>query len=182
MTVAPLQLDFRRAVPSRWRWLGWGLLLAAVAAVVAVADRHTVIEQRHAAVQARHQALSLAVRAAEPRRGAGPAAADAQVVADLRRANLIIDQLTIPWETLFSAVEAADMRGLGLLSLAPTARDRSLRVSGEARNLADLLAYVDRVAAQPALSQVHLLGHNSVQREGAAVVSFTLAATWAAAP
>ena len=180
MSVAPLQLDFRQAAPSRWRWLGWGLLLAAVATGAAVADRHARIEQRHAAVQARHDALSQALRATALRRtGAAP---DAQLLADLRRANLIIDQLTIPWETLFAAVEAADVRGLGLLSLAPTARDRSLRVSGEARNLADLLSYVDRAAAQPALSQVHLLGHNAVQREGASVVSFTLAATWAAQP
>ena len=180
MSVAPLQLDFQRAAPSPWRWLGWGLLGAAVAAAITLADRHSAIEQQHAAARARHQSLSAVVRAAEPRRSAS--APDAQLQVDLRRANLIIDQLTIPWESLFGAVEAADVRGLGLLSLAPTARDRSLRVSGEARNLADLLAYVDRAAAQPALSQVHLLGHSSVQREGAPVVAFTLAATWAAQP
>jgi hypothetical protein len=180
MTAAPLHLDFRRAAPSAWRWLGWALLLAAVAAVLTLAEQHAAIEQEHAAVQARHHSLSQALRAAEPRRGG--AVPDAQLLADLRRANMIIDQLTIPWEPLFSAVEAADGRGLGLLSMAPTARDRTLRLSGEARNLAELLAYVERVADQPALSQVHLLGHNSVQREGANVVAFTLAATWAAPP
>jgi hypothetical protein len=180
MTAAPLQLDFRRTAPSAWRWLGWALLLAAVAAVLALAEHHAAVERDHAAVQARHQSLSQALRAAEPRRsGAVP---DAQMLADMRRANLIIDQLTIPWEPLFSAVEAADGRGLGLLSMAPTARDRTLRLSGEARNLSELLAYVERVADQPPLNGVHLLGHNNVQRDGANVVAFTMAATWAAPP
>ena len=42
----------------------------------------------------------------------------------------------------------------------------------------DLLAYVGRVTEQPALSGVHLLGYNTVLREGVPVVAFTLAATW----
>ena len=65
-----------------------------------------------------------------------------------------------------------------MLALTPNARDRSVRLIGEARSMDELLAYADRLAAQPALSQVHLLGYRSVAREGVSVISFTMAATW----
>ena len=46
----------------------------------------------------------------------------------------------------------------------------------------ELLAYVDRLAARPELRQVHLLGYNTVQRDGVSAVSFTLAASWRQLP
>jgi hypothetical protein len=67
---------------------------------------------------------------------------------------------------------------MGLLALVPNAQDRSIRLSGETRSVPELLAYVDRVAAQPMLGQVHLLSYDTVPRDGAQVISFTLAARW----
>ena len=179
MKPAPLQLDFRRASRSAWRWLGWALLGAAVLAAAALSARHAQAAQRHAAEAARHQTLSDQWRARQPRAAAAP---DARVLADVRRANAIIDQLTVPWDELFDAVEAADTRGLGLLAMTPTARDRTLRLAGEAKTMPDLLEYVERLAAQPALKQVHLVGYSPVARDGASVVSFNLAATWKGQP
>lgn len=180
MTARALQLDFRRPARSGWRWLGWALLAAAVAAALALGERHALLAQSHAAAQERHARLAERMRARAPQRAT--AAPDAQTLADIRRANLVIDQLTVPWDGLFDAVEAADARGLGLLALAPTARDRTLRLSGEVRSVLELLAYVERLAAQPALGQVHLLGYNSALREGTSIVTFTMAATWKAQP
>jgi len=180
MSAAPLQLDFRRATAPRWRWLGWGLLAAAVAAATVFSDKLDEATQRHAAAQSRHDRLAERLRAKAPRRAL--AVVDPQTLAEVQRANGIIDQLTVPWDELFNAVEAADARGLAVLSLTPNARERSLRLAGESRSMADLLAYVGRVAEQPALSQVHLLGYNTVLRDGVSVVSFTLAATWRQRP
>lgn len=175
-----LQLDFKRRASGTWRWFGWALLLAAGVGAAALAERHAQLEQGHAAAQARHDRLSQQLRARAPR--VAFASPDAKTAADVRRANAIIDQLTVPWDGLFDAVEAADARGLGLLALAPTARDRTLRLAGEARTVAELLAYVESLAAQPALGQVHLLGYNTAVRDGASIVSFTMAATWKAPP
>jgi len=180
MRVAPLQLDFRGPATSAWRWLGWALLGLGAVVAVAVADRYEHLSREHDAVQSRAEQLGNRLRAAPPDRGR--AQPDAQTLADIRRANLIVDELTVPWDDLFDAVEAADVRPLGLLALTPNARDRSLRVAGEARSIADLLGYVDRMASQPALSQVHLLSYNTVVRDGISVVSFTLAASWRQQP
>jgi hypothetical protein len=180
MRSTPLQLDFRRRPVSPWRWLGWVLLAAAAAVAVVFSQGYAEVAQRHAASQSRSERLNERLRAANPNRTV--VAVDPQALASLKRANAIIDQLTVPWDELFDAFEAADARDLGVLSLTPNVRDRTVRLAGEARSMGELLSYVDRVAMQPALSQVHLLGYNTVQREAASTLSFTLAATWRPLP
>jgi len=176
MTTAALQLDFKRAPASRARWIGWLLLAAAVPAVILTSEAYSRAAQSWELAQSRNAHLQGRLQADSPRRAAAPP--DAATLAAIRRANAVIDQLSVPWADLFDAVEAADARGLGVLSLTPNARDRSLRLVGEARSMAELLAYVERMAAQPALRQVHLLGYSTAVRDGVSVVSFTLAATW----
>ncbi len=176
MSAAPLQLDFRAPARPRWRWLGWAVLVASVVAVLVFSEHMAGATQHHATAQARHDKLSERLRDKVPRRAA--TAPDALTLAEVQRANRIIDQLTVPWDELFNAVEAADSRGLAVLSLTPNALDRSLRLAGESRSMNELLAYVGRVAEQPSLSGVHLLAYNTVLREGVPVVAFTLAATW----
>jgi hypothetical protein len=51
-------------------------------------------------------------------------------------------------------------------------------LSGEARSVPDLLAYVDRLAALRTLEEVRLEGYETVVRDGVDVVSFTVAASW----
>lgn len=180
MRATPLQLDFLQRPTTGLRWVGWGVLVAAVGAVIACTQHYADEQQRHATAQDRHDRLDARMRATDPRRAV--AVPDAQALADLRRANAIIDQLTVPWGELFDAADAADARGLGVLSLTPNARDHTVRMSGESRSMDELLAYLDRLAAQPALGQAHLLGYSSTQRDGVEVVSFTLAATWRQRP
>lgn len=180
MRSASLQLDFRRRPRSPRRWFGWGLLAVAVVSAVAFSRRYAEIDEHHADAQGRVDRLNERARATGSRRTVAPA--DPQTLADLRRAGVIIDQLTVPWDELFDALDAAGARGLGMLSLTPNARDRTVRLAGESLSMNELLAYVDRLAAQPVLSQVHLLGYNTAQRDGVSVVSFTLAATWRQSP
>lgn len=176
MTAMALELDFKRRPVSRWQALGWLALVLAVLAVVAASAAYSDAEQAHALAQSRHAHLLGRFERLDNDRA--PAPPDAQTLATIRRANLVIDQLALPWAGLFDAVEAADARGLGLLSLTPNARDRSFRLVGESRSMDELLGYVGRMAAQPGLRQVHLLGYGPAMRDGVPVVAFTLAASW----
>ena len=180
MSTAPLQLDYRRAPTSPWRGLGWLLLALAAVASIVVADHYESVSSGHAIVQARAEQLTERLRVAGPERP--KSAPDQRMLGELVRARMIVDELTVPWTDLFDAVEAADAKPLGLLALTPNARDRSLRMAGEARSVVDVLDYVDRMASQPALGQVHLLGYQTVVRDGVPVVSFTLAASWRQQP
>lgn len=176
MSVDALAIDFRRRPVSPWRWAGWLALLAAALFTAGLARSYAEIDARRAAAEQRHELLDARRQGTAARSAAAPP--DARTLAALQRANLIIDELALPWGGLLDAIESTDVAGLGLLSLQPNARERSVRLVGEARSLAEVLAYVDRLAAQPALQQVHLLGYKHAVREGSSIVSFQVAATW----
>jgi len=175
MSAAPLELDFLRAPRSSWRWLGWFALLSAALVAAAAADEHARAQDREAAARARVATLEARRAAAAP---APAAPADAPTLALLQQASLVIDQLAVPWDRLFDALEAADAHGVGVLSLVPSARDRTVRMAGEAKSVDDVLAYTKRLSAQPVLSQVHLQSYATTTRERANLVVFTLGAAW----
>ena len=179
MSAPPLHLDFVAPPVYGWRRWCWAALALMVVCVVVLAQLQSVVSERLEAAQARQDLLRERLRASGPR--AMPPA-DAQTTADIQRANLVIDELVVPWERLFDAIEEADAIGLGALALTPNARDRTLRLAGEARDLNELLAYVDRMGAQPLLGEVHLQSYNTVARDGQSVLSFNLAAVWRPVP
>ncbi len=176
MTMRALRLDFhpRSAVASRP--LAWAALVVACLGAAAT-GRHLVrASDELDALRARHDLLEARLRPAAQRADVvGPALAHR-----IASANQAIDVLAVPWAGLFQSIESADARGLGVMALVPNARTRALRLSGEARSVPELLAYVDRLAALQPLQQVRLEGYETVRRDGVEVVSFTVAATWGA--
>lgn len=173
-------LDFRAHATSAWRTLGWMALLVSLVACIWLAERLAQAADHRSAALGHQARLAEQLRVARP--SPSSAAVEVQTAADIERANAVIDRLTVPWEELFDAIESADARGLGLLSLIPNARARSVRLSGESRSVADVMAYADRMAAQAALSQVHLLSYTTTVRGDVPVVTFTLAGTWRQRP
>lgn len=169
-----LLLDFHPSSTRKRRWGEWVLLVAALVGVAlfagALARSRGAIETQ----EARLDLLTARLRPARPRaESVGP-----ELAHRIAAANQLVDELAVPWNALFDAIESADARGLGVMSLAPNARQRTLRLGGEARSVPDLLAYVDRLAALKVLEQVHLEGYETVQHDGIDVVSFTVEATW----
>ena len=174
--VNALPIDFLQPAVPRGRLVGWGLLVIATALSSMAALHHDAAVRGHAVAAGRASQAEKRLRTALPE--LSPRAIDPATATALRRADAIIGELSVPWEELFDALEAADPKQLGLLVVSPVRRERSLRVTGEARTVTEVLAYVDRMAAQPSLHQVHLLNYQSVVRDGVPVVSFTLAAAW----
>ncbi len=169
-----LRLDFHPRSPGAPRPLAWVALALAGAAAAATAWHLLRANDELHALRARHDVLESRLRPAPKRAEAiGPALAHR-----IASANQAIDALAVPWAGLFQSIESADARGLGVMSLVPNARTHALRLSGEARSVPELLAYVDRLAALRSLEQVRLEGYETVRRDGVDVVSFTVAATW----
>ncbi len=180
MSTPPIHFDFVRAAPApRWRW---ALLAVAAVLLVPVSNAYQEAAAQREQAQLRVDVAERQAKQRPRRPGRADEAADAQDAASAQRANAVIDQLTVPWDELFQTLEGADARGVAVLSLAPNARDRTLRLAGEARQMNELLAYVSRLAERPALTQVHLLGYRTVVKEGTPLISFTLAASWKVAP
>jgi Tfp pilus assembly protein PilN len=84
--------------------------------------------------------------------------------AQVKAAEAVVRQLALPWAALIQAIEQAATRDVALLQLQPDAEGRLLRLTAEARHREAMFAYLRRLAAAEALSDVHIVSHQ-VQRE-----------------
>lgn len=96
-----------------------------------------------------------------------------------RQAQLVADELRMPWLRLFDAIEsAADPAAVALLSIEPDARRSALRISGEARNKKAMLDYMSRLGEQSPMVRAVLETHSQRTAGSASPVQFTLVAHW----
>lgn len=175
-----LHLDFLRPYPRR-TLLGAGLLVAGLATTTAV-----ILEYRSAAAEASRLEASVAdarrmARRELPRlRETG---LDARALAEeVRNANVVLAQLTVPWDALFREIEQAGGEGVALLAIQPDAANGAVRIGGEARRFEDVLAYIGRLETRDALANVFLVSHELRQGGPRRPVAFTLVAQWTGGP
>ena len=101
-----------------------------------------------------------------------------KVAEEVRRVNRAAQQLTIPWEELFRAVELAADKNVALLALQPNFQKRELKISGEANDFSTIMKYLERLKDGEALTEVRLVNHEVVSRPNANAIRFELNATW----
>ncbi|MDB5912941.1 MAG: transrane protein [Ramlibacter sp.] len=158
-----LHLDFQRA-HRPWSWLGAAVLLAGIAALGLAGYDYQVVSGQMQAWELRADRLAReSARRAPPAAALSDAAARKQVL-EVQQANIVVRELAVPWAALFRAVDASGANGIALLALEPDTRKATVKISGEAKDLEALLAYVTELARQEAFGAVLLQGHQ-VQRE-----------------
>jgi Tfp pilus assembly protein PilN len=171
-----LHLDFVRPRAPR-TWLGAGLLAAGALAAVATLLEYRALAAESARLEARIVDTQRMARRELPR--LRQAALDPKALADeVRNANTVLAQLTIPWDALFREIEAAGDKSVTLLSIQPDAGTRALRITGEGRRFEDVLAYIGRLEGRPALANVFLASHELRQGGAQRPVAFALVAQW----
>lgn len=167
-----LDLDF--ASTRNRRWLGIGLLV-----IVAI----TTAKMLHVYVSARHEAELLEGRVMQFEQRPGGAREERAPVSDatlrdIRRANDVIDQIALPWERLFKAVDAAANNKVALLGITPDQKGGTVELSGECADLQTLFDYVKRLDQQATLGRVYLLNHQVNAQDPQRPVRFTVTASW----
>jgi hypothetical protein len=101
----------------------------------------------------------------------------------LSRALLALErELSTPWGELLGAVEAGQTADVALLVVEPSAAERSVRLHLEARHAKAMLAYLAALEADPRLSSVMLLMHQTGTDTAPAAVRFQVQARWGARP
>lgn len=100
--------------------------------------------------------------------------------AEFKLAAEVIDQLALPWNKLFGAVEDAADKDVALLSLLPDRRKGTLSIGAEAKNVKVMLDYMRRLNEEKPLKEVALLSHNIQEQDAEKPVRFTLSAKWIA--
>jgi Tfp pilus assembly protein PilN len=167
-----LALDYLRRQPAHVSTYAL-LLLGGVA--MAVASNHyralsaDLDTQRATAQQSRTAARSAA--SVDPR--ASKALEDRMYAAQVVR-----NEIGVPWDGLFQALESVDQKDVALLGLSPDAAKKQIKLSGEAKNLEAMVAYHRKLAGHPAFSEVSLSEHDVVQKDPQLPIRFTATATW----
>ena len=101
-----------------------------------------------------------------------------EIQKEIAQANVVMDQLNLPWEALFDAIEHAATEDIALLSLQPNISSRTLRLSGEAKSMSELLDFVEALERESVFENVHLLSYKVKQENPHRPIIFLLNAVW----
>jgi hypothetical protein len=171
-----IELEFSRRGP-RGRWLGVGLFAVAALATAKLMDIRAA---------SLNEAALLEIRIARLERRANgvpePQVLAEETRAEIRRANEVIDQITVPWKRLFGALEAASSSKVALLGITPDPEGGTVEISAECADLPTMFDYVKRLDRQPSLGRVYLLHHQIDAQGPHRVVRFKVTASWMPAP
>jgi hypothetical protein len=83
---------------------------------------------------------------------------------EVKIAEGVMRQLTVPWGSLVQAIEQAATRDVAVLQLQPDAENRVVRLIAEARDAEAMFEYLRRLSSAKGLSEVHIVSHQ-LQRE-----------------
>ena len=86
--------------------------------------------------------------------------------------------LATPWSALLDSIEQSDMPDIALLGIDPSVKKQQVILTGEAKNLAAILQYINKLSQQTMLSQVVLQKHVVNETVNEKPVSFSIIAKW----
>jgi hypothetical protein len=151
--------------------LAWLLLAIGAVALGVVADGFAgaSADNEQLVRQAERQQRRAKTVAVAERRGAG---AQKSAVATRR------EQAPFPWDSVLTEVELGADRSIALLSMNTEAPARRTRLTAEARNIDDALAFATRLRESPLVAEALLVSHQARKDGPVAVISFTLQIAW----
>jgi Tfp pilus assembly protein PilN len=168
-----LDLDFV-AGNRHGRWLGIGLLAIAAIATAKLADMYAESQREVEQIEARIASIE---RRANGISSDAPKLADA-TIQEIRHANQVIDQITLPWDRLFRAVESVANGRVALLGITPDQAGGTVALSAEAADIEAMFEYVKGLQRTPSLARVYLLNHQVNAKDPLRPVRFTVTASW----
>lgn len=171
-----LELDFHRAA-AQARWLRIGLLAAGILLAGVALLRYEALSSEATVWESKLQDLTQLARRKTIALGGGPRESKASPE-ELKRANVVLEQMTVPWGVLFSELEATADNDIALLAIQPDVASRQVRVTGAATSLAAVTRFITRLEAQPHLTSVYLVEHALSAAGPRRPVTFSVVASW----
>ncbi len=178
MTMRRLEFDFLRS-RRRPGWAAWTLLAIALAFVLDLGHSWYVLEGEIARKEARLAAQAGQTPPSELIKVSSQRAAPNPVrEGELAAARDTLLRLSVPWDALFGALEAAQTERTSLISIEPDATSGIVTLTGEAKDYLAALSYVANLEQQKALARVHLARHEIRQTDPQRPVVFAISASW----
>ncbi len=188
LKAAPtLDLDFIQAKPYfKWSWIGAVLLLLGLVSTYITWLAHQKITAQQAEVSLALQNVEYQKNQLILNKAANKTARENTLKSNInlikpeqfKELQLTTNALNMPWNGLLDGLEQSSFADVAVLGLQPDAKKRLLTISGEAKNLPTVLAYIDRLEKQPMLDKVILQKHNVSETDKDKPVRFTLLANW----
>jgi Tfp pilus assembly protein PilN len=169
-----LELDYV-ASPRRPLWLGVLVLAAALGIGAELFARYHDAQLELARLEAATSLVS-------PQRRPARAVPKERLDEEVRAAEAVVRQLTLPWAALIETLERAATREVAVLQLQPDAHTRVLRLTAEARNREAMFRYVRRLEAAQTLAEVHVVSHQVQLDDPQKPIQFAVQAAIRAAP
>jgi hypothetical protein len=176
MSMERLRLDYQRRDAPLSR-PGLALLLLALGTLIAGGGYYFNLTQRLAAWEVNADQMEKAAH----RRGLllqRNSRSDGGESEEIRRANLVLRQLTLPWDRLFESVEAVARKDVALLALAPDAERHLVKIGIEAKNPQAGLDYVRSLEEQAIFQEVLVQSHQIQIQDPDKPIRFSLQAVW----
>jgi hypothetical protein len=167
-----LDLDLVRRSAA---WPGWAVF--AIALGVAV---NAGLDYRRVRAEVEH--LQRPLEAVEVTHAPAGEPLSEQTQRELEAARRLLQELVLPWDTLFRSIEDAVGSNTALLAIEPDAERRSVRITGEARDYHALLDFIVRLGETQGLTNIYPLHHQVRADVAERPFVFTLAANWGTAP
>jgi hypothetical protein len=101
-----------------------------------------------------------------------------EIKKELKKANAVMSEIDLPWESLFDSVEHAASQEVALLSFQPDVFGRTVRIGGEAKNISAMLDFVSELERQSAVKDAYLLKYEVKRDDPQRPVVFFLTASW----
>jgi Tfp pilus assembly protein PilN len=111
-----------------------------------------------------------------------PEKSDPRQIALVRATRQVASTLGTPWAGLLSSLGSAARKDVALLGIEPSVAKRSVRLTAEARDDVEMLAYLGTLQHDPRLSSVVLASHQVQAQSPGAPVRFQIQAQWGGTP
>lgn len=165
--------DFRR----RPTWPSVLLLVAGFLTAAYLGTRSVTVIGQLTTLEAERDALLHSHRS-DARRAPLSAEDQQRLKAELKDANQVLIQLSLPWGALFKDIETSQQNEVALLAVVPDPDKGVVKISGEAKDLNAVIGYLRRLQKVRSLKSVYLASHHVRQRSAQRPVRFTLIAAW----
>lgn len=174
-----LWLDYQQNQPLRWA--GPALLALALAALVLTGAYYLELNQQVSVWEGTQERMERD-QGWQPADGRYAGREAEELALEVKRANEVLRQLTLPWDDLFQAVESSSGKEIALLALEPDTEKQVVVIRGEARDFAGLLNYVTQLERREVFGPVYLQSHQVQQDDPDKPVRFSLLADWRGKP